>query len=338
MKRQRQVQTFRDRGATAVLVCFLLVGLCGFAALSVDISVGRVEQRKIIAATDAAALAGSLSLHDNPGSASKARNEALDIGAANGVEQDQSTALAVEIGHWDGEHRAFQPETAPYDAVNVVTSRVVPTLFARVLGVQSMQPTAHSLAIVAGADHVTCLVPFGITKEAIEGKAFGDTLYIGVNSPGNWGKLDVGGNMSSRNAFVNGFVNGVCDTQVSINDIINGTTDLDEQDHVSPGTGFAGVKEGFRQRIQIDPKVVMAVVDRFPNGNSQPVRIVGFVVVRLIEDHNNGHKDRNCGQTNNNSGHNWNGDIQFLDEFTGFGGSGAPPEAPFASSRVLVNL
>src|SRR5262249_22676782 len=135
----------------------------------------------------------------------------------------------------------FVADTAPFNAVRVAARRQVPTAFGRILGFRELDPATHSIAYLSGTGSATCLAPFGITQAVVDANGYGNVIDISSPSPGNWGKLDIGGNMSSNPVFVDGMVNGLCNTTVNVGDAI------------SPGTGFAGVINGFDGRYDVNP-------------------------------------------------------------------------------------
>jgi len=142
----------------------------------------------------------------------------------------------------------------------------------------------------------------------MQGKHYGDTISISQPSPGDWGKLDVGGiNSSSGPVFFDSMQSGMCSAILKVGDT------------VSPGTGYAQVTPAFEERLDTNPIVTMPIVQAFGNGNSQ-VTIVGFIVAELL--------------TQGNNGSNWNGQIRFLREETGLGASGSVGQ-PYAMNRVL---
>jgi hypothetical protein len=244
----------------------------------------------------------------------------------------------------------------------------VQAFFGAVLGIDTLRPNASAIAAVDGAGEVNCLIPFGLNASVLAGANFGDIITITGPSPGNWGKIDIDGNMSSNPVFVAAMTNLLCTSGVSIGD------------QFDPGTGFAGVLDGFEGRIALNPIVILPVVDHFPNGNSSKVTVVGFVAAKLLTNDqvpngnqgnpasNNGNgnsgsssapgnsgnsnKNKNSGGNGNsngnsgnsgnsssngnsgnsqNSGSNWSNKIELLNMVIGNRGGGpfVPPYAPF---------
>ncbi len=316
---------YSQAGTTAIFLSITMSVLCGFAAVSVDLSLARVQQRRLHYATDAGALAGvgvlsrlqfdeNWDFHAYPqATVDLVNDETIEITQANSVGVEQSDSLQVQIGYLDSS-RAFydmgsMPSGTDPNAVRVTAWRLVPTPFGRVLGQETLRPVASSMAVTSGANDVTCMVPFAIDDDLLVGKTYGDQIDIDHNSPGNWGKIDLGGNMSSGSNFEDAMENGVCWETFSINQL------------VSPGTGFAEVRQGFRRRIAKNPLATIAVVDDFPNGNSSDMKILGFIVTELLRE--------------DNGGANWTGSIKFLNRAVG-SGIGGPTDAPYAPGRTLL--
>lgn len=292
----------------------MLTTFFAMAAISVDLGLVRLEQRRLSLAVDSAALAGVALLREADMPIELILQESQQIAQANAVESTETTTLNSQVGFWNPVTRLFHsseelPGWVDYNAVNVQSTRQLPLRFAPVMGVSSLRPSVQATAVIGGANHVTCMVPFAVDKDVLIGKQYGDRLDIGRNSPGNWGKLDIGGNMSSGSSFLDAMENGVCLEEFSIGDLI------------SPGTGFAQVRQGWERRLRKNPYAILSVVEDFPDGNSEPVVIQGFFIARLISQ--------------GNGGSNWTGEIEFVNGFVGSGSTG-PQDEPYAKSRVLV--
>ena len=306
-----------DCGGVIPLVAVVILVLLQSLSFAIDLGNAYVEQRKIHIAADAAALAGVAVYANVPGAIDSVAvaeasivPEAREIANANGL-SDQELVLGGGIipGNWDPAARVFTARTPPLNAVRVLAGRNVPTFFARLFNWDFLQPKVYSTARIGGANRVQCAVPFGIDDDLLVGKEFGDVIFIGRESPGNWGKLDIGDNMSDGGQFEESMIEGICDVRLSVGDA------------VSPGTGFAGVRSGFDGRIEVNPIVIIPIVDEFHEGNSVDSIIMGFIAVEII--------------SNGNRGAHWNGNIRLIDANAGTG-TGGPLGPPFATSRVLV--
>ena len=307
-----------EKGGVLPLLAVSILVLIQIVSFVVDFGFGWNTERQLQLAADSASLAGVEIFLQNPASKTSLANaqlsvipEAQILAAANGVTQAEITyGGGITPGQYDDSNGTFSPLATPFDALEVKAKRSFPTFIAHMLGVNSLAPQVTSIAYAGSADNVDCLLPFALDDDVLAGINYGDTITIGNNSPGNWGKIDIGGNMSSNPVFVDAMTNGACSTPVSVGD------------QFDPGTGFAGVQNGFDGRIAVDPVATLPVVSHFPNGN-HPLTIVGFVVVRLEAQNGQG-------------GINWNGQITLLNESVGGGVSPNPANPPFAPGRVLV--
>jgi hypothetical protein len=116
--------------------------------------------------------------------------------------------------------------------------------------------------------------------------------------------------MSSGNNFSNAMRDGVCSTTVAVDST------------VSPGTGFAQVKQAFEERMQTNPQVTIAVVNDFGNGNA-PVVVIGFIAADII----------NITGSGNNP--DYQIQLRLVKRIVGNAGGG-PNNPPFGLSRVLI--
>lgn len=347
---------FNQHGIVLVLTAVGLFAFIAFVSLAVEISLGRAHQRHLQAGADAAALAGTLELAKNPVLSLPAQQEAGNAATANILTNSEVTA--IEVGTWDFTSKQFSPSVPPYTAIRVAARRTVPVIFSQLLSWSALTPAVESVAVVTNPSEATCVIPYGIGYNFLSdlisnGLNYGDVITVEGESSGNWGKLDIGGNMSSLPDFTEAMVNGACTSPLSIGEMI-------EQ-----ATGYAGVPIGFEDRIDLNPIVVIPVVTLYPlnvygsdfddgNGN---VQVMGFIVAELIEQsgHQGNNNNDNNGNDNNNQGNghgqggvasdnpgggtgngaNWSGQIRILREFAGYGGGG-PANGLNPLSRVLV--
>ena len=126
-----------ERGQSLVLVVLFLVVLLGISALVLDVGHAYLVQRRLQASTDAAALAGADGLPTV--AAATALANQYGAGGSNtpigvdGVQMSVSTSCITTA-----------PGCAPVNAVSVTESASVPTIFAKVLGINSF--TVHASA------------------------------------------------------------------------------------------------------------------------------------------------------------------------------------------------
>jgi hypothetical protein len=142
MKRLRQIIGEKERGAVLIWVAGSLVALLGAAALGTDLGWLLLSTNRVQKATDAAALAGVISL---PGFTTIAQNDATGAASANG--------FPVSAVAWDS------PPCGPSSTATCMTLRAlddnslqvdistsVRTFFLRVFGINQMRVTRRATA------------------------------------------------------------------------------------------------------------------------------------------------------------------------------------------------
>lgn len=138
MDAHRKVTIFRnERGVALLLVALLLLGICGFLALAIDIGYRHVAKGQLQNAADAAALAGAARLDPSGKIATAptdARATALEFAAKNktaskdvAISSDGSNSLSesndVRLGNWSPLTRVFEPGANPVNAIQVRARR-----------------------------------------------------------------------------------------------------------------------------------------------------------------------------------------------------------------------
>lgn len=301
-----------EGGYVFILFSVVILGLLMCVSFAIDVGFAYWEKQNIQLATDAGALSGVKELLTAGVTQSDVEQAVVDVAAANGLSiAEINSAGGIETGIWNVATKSFVASSnmSLVNAVRVRAKREVGTFFAKVMGFSSLLPHVMSIAVQDFPTFSNCPVPYGIEDDLLMGVIYGDILEVDRDSPGNWGKLDIGGNMSSGPNFIQAMQANTCNASVAVGATVN------------PGTGFAGVIDGFEARALINPVMVVAVVDGFPNGNSTPVTIKGFVVVEIVSISGNGA--------------NWKAELRFLEEFGGEG-VGGPSGGPLSLSRALV--
>lgn len=130
-----------EQGISLVFTAVALVAVLGGAAIAIDLGMAYTARTEAQAAADAAALAGAGSLINFPGAAEIAREEALRFATRHEVVNEAVDADEVEIN----------VDTSA-DTVGVTIYRnqshgnPLGTLFANILGFESMDVAAHAVA------------------------------------------------------------------------------------------------------------------------------------------------------------------------------------------------
>jgi len=342
-----------EAGVAVMLAAVFMAAVLSIAAIAIDTGIAFQQKRQIQFASDAMTLAAVKELRDLPSRVvpsnpvDKAAQDSLidqirlnakSVAQANGLTTTLFSSggeldTDLEIGRFDLTTKVFSAPTAgeEYNAARVRSRRIVGKQFAGAIqNAAEMRPNVLSTAVVGTAGTGQCVIPFGVTEVEMQELQHGDIISLNWQGSGNWGKLDLGGtNMSSRPNFIDAMTGQTCHN-ASVGD------------QIDPGTGYAGVADGFDQRIGINPIVTIPVVDGFGNGNSTPSTIVGFILAELIwqsggnsgSGNGNGNGSGN-GNNGGGNGSNWTGEMKFLGEAT-LGGVGGPDNGLYAQAIQLV--
>jgi Flp pilus assembly protein TadG len=320
-----------EKGTFVVLMSLSLLGLFGFAALSIDVGHVYQQKRDMQSATDFAALAGATLLTNRPINTANIIQAAQTIALSNGLTTAEITAAsdfdgAIEVGVWDIGSQTFTKGTTntnAWNAVRVPAKRSVGLFFGALTvgpgkGLSAMSPVVHSVAMVTGAGSAfggngAGLIPFAVTP------AQGTNAYFvqysfnkGDIGPGNFGKLDLGS------------IDKGMDWDIAMTGGCNCTLNLNNSYDDIPGN--AGIDGGFQDRLAQNPYVVMPIFDHNNPGNSGGGDvIIGFVTAKIISV---------TGPPGN-----WTVTLENVPSSFGggFGGSGGGgTNAPLSTARVLV--
>jgi Flp pilus assembly protein TadG len=134
---RRRLKLRDERGQSLVIVVLFLIVMLGFAALVLDVGHAYLAQRRLQASVDAAALAGADGLPTV--AAATALADTYGAGGNNSPLKVDNVQMTVST-----KCLATAPGCAPANAVVVSESAKVPTVFAKVLGIDSF--TVHATA------------------------------------------------------------------------------------------------------------------------------------------------------------------------------------------------
>ena len=115
------------RGQILVLVAVMMVVMCGFTALAVDVGILMINRAQLTTVADAAALAGAQELPTDPTSA---ESEALSYASANGKVGDTVSVVFSRSN----------------EVITVDVQRQVSFVFARVLGFNTIVISSTAMA------------------------------------------------------------------------------------------------------------------------------------------------------------------------------------------------
>jgi len=176
-----------QEGQALFMMCALLVVLLGLSALSIDLGFALHAQRELQASADAAATAGALAL---PYATAAATAKSFDgeptglnykadlpsVTVLNGtpavtcISATQLATLGITVG-------PTCTNAAGGNAVVVQEQAIVPTFFAKLLGVQSIKVNANSLVLEKGSE--------GAAPEPVNIMLIVDTTHSMTNGDSN---------------------------------------------------------------------------------------------------------------------------------------------------------
>jgi Flp pilus assembly protein TadG len=140
MPTMRTLRRNNERGQVFVFLIVTLVVLLGSAALVIDVGRAYLAKRHLQASADAAATAGALELPDPD----RARDYALDYSGRDGAKNDNDKLPGVTTSV---QTRCLSlAPCSPVNAVVVEQTTVVPTIFAKVLGIDQFTIKAKATA------------------------------------------------------------------------------------------------------------------------------------------------------------------------------------------------
>lgn len=266
----------RRRGSVMATVALMMVVLLSFAALAVDYGMMLVTRNQLQRACDAAALAGA-------------------------TELPASDTYRTSLASYQAQLTAFR-NSVPYaetsisfpasNRIQVRATRVVPTLFARIMGITSNTVSAQALAGRSALKGIPGNVPLAITVEDYnkfkDGTLFSERL---VNNnqydfvPGTMTALDLrlDGSGKSGAVFETDLTNGYAGTTV-IGQPVNSALNA----NLSSENGK--LENAFYDRFNRSrnaPWYDMGLVNNYPNYSPTNPRIITLIVADPAPANNN---------------------------------------------------
>ncbi len=189
--------TCRRKGSVLPLVCVCLVGLVGCVALAIDLSQVALAHSQCQHAADATALAAARALNGTPDNNEAGARQtgravaALELVLNTPVDPDTELTLAFGAYAYDDSMARFRYELPRRTAGENLTlaqatvRRVVPSLFSRVFGYESITVSATSTAVHRPRDVVLAMDFSGSMNN--ESDIWNNEGYLGSenNSPNN---------------------------------------------------------------------------------------------------------------------------------------------------------
>jgi Flp pilus assembly protein TadG len=258
-----------ERGASLAIVAVGMTVFIGMAALAVDLGMLFTARSQAQRTADAAALAAASSLALYPGDPGLARSAAEDIAARNTI-MGQSVVVQDGDVTFPSQYRArvwVYRTTARNDPV--------PTIFARILGINTVDVSAVAAAEATPGSKVDCVLPimlpdrwqdnggnpyaydpgtdyYNAATTGYTQADFGTQVTIrAFQNPGfanpSWYYPFAQPGMSGANDYRNGIIGANCggpnSPAYAIGDVVN----------TEPGAMVGPTKQGFRDLINQDP-------------------------------------------------------------------------------------
>ncbi|NMC33503.1 MAG: pilus assembly protein [Veillonellaceae bacterium] len=263
MKTLRRLLKQRHGSVVALFAAMLSV-LVGLTALVVDLGLLYTTRVQLTNLADAAALAGVQELPDNSGGA---YSRAADYAQLNGKMGD-----VLDIQVLNG------------TTVAVKATRTVPLMFARIFGLATSDVTGAAAARISPASGVRGIVPFSLIYDPTAPFVYGQKYTIKFDkflSPGNFGLLDLGGNL--RENIMYGY---------------DGTFDFNTPlVFTEPGGKVGIVRQSLAYRFSLDPTnptfatvtpgssriILVPVIESMDVNGKKEVKVLGFAAMFLSE-------------------------------------------------------
>jgi hypothetical protein len=146
-----------ESGQALIITALCMTCLFGFAALATDVGIMLREKRMVQTAADGAAVAGASEMFVGTAQVSSVAKAAAGLnGYSDGV---NGVTVVVNGGPTTGP--AYGPHAGVSGYVEVIVSKVQPTIFMNLFGVFNMTPTARAVATYGQTNG--CIVTLGTT-------------------------------------------------------------------------------------------------------------------------------------------------------------------------------
>jgi Flp pilus assembly protein TadG len=174
-----------NEGSVSILTALSLTALLGFMGLAIDVGSLRLAKGRLQMAADAAALAGALEISNCGGTANctNMKTAAQDALTENGFTGStvltncasiSATTLTVVVNNGPCALGTADPNKGNTSYVEAVVSQPLPTYFAGLLGITTIQIEARAEATLGGTS--VCLLTMGSSGAAIQ--VNGNTLTV----------------------------------------------------------------------------------------------------------------------------------------------------------------
>jgi hypothetical protein len=227
----------KDQGSIAIIVALGLTMLMGLGALVTDIGMLYAEKAKLQNAVDAAALAGAQELPHNP---TRAQEVAQEYATLN-----KASEISINFG-------------ARNSKIMVSAQKIVPTLFAKIWGIDELKLTARAHAMMVPPSSLVGAVPLSIEKQdfvygvtyTLKFGSGASTETLGSSYQGWFGPLRLSG--SGAKDYTTDLANGY-----------NGNFQIGQIVDIETGNMSGPTKQGIEERLARDTRVPRNTFDNF---------------------------------------------------------------------------
>ncbi len=135
-----------ESGQVLVLATIMMVVLIAIAGFAIDVGHAYLVQRQLQASTDAAALAGALDLPDSAVAIQTARDYGPEPGKRNAPNSNDNAVITVQTKCVTAIVTGCTPANGQVNSISVKSTSVVKTVFAKVIGFDSITVNATATA------------------------------------------------------------------------------------------------------------------------------------------------------------------------------------------------
>lgn len=231
-----------EAGATLALVALSMTALLSMVALVVDLGMLLNTRAEAQRAADAAALAGASAYLEYP-MAAQARSAARER-AELYVEMHEIAGRSID----PATELEYQFDPAEWKVYVAVRRQEVPTMFARIFGVNSVPVGARAAAEAAEASSAACLKPFAMGDPGLTSEDYGLQVTLRPTSPEDapvpsfYQTWVLPGSSSGAAAYRENLINDNC-----------AKVHLGRDYDVEPGNMVAPTRQGVEAIIARDP-------------------------------------------------------------------------------------
>lgn len=200
------------------MLALALAGLLAVTALGIDVFHIYWNKNRLQSAVDSAALAG-VTYFGNVTFTGADPN----CGAYSGMQQSAACTFALQNGMVAAEIQNIQVDSTAF-TVTVSAQRIVPALFAKVVGINQFTVNATATAALQALNSAQHVLPIGLDSQTpyVYGQQI--TMHLSGCGPGCWQGLGLQSQSfgsTGGNAFQQNLANGGCNCTLTIGSIVS---------------------------------------------------------------------------------------------------------------------